>query len=133
MGGMYLDMDMKPLRSFDDLFTEETYCLEHPDDAKSAGYDRLISNAMMVCEKQSRLMKNVIYYIVNNLPTKGDKRTVINQTGPGLVTKVFNETNETARVLDHDCFYPNSFSDRNRKRDGTYATHMFASSWHSQC
>lgn len=133
MGGMYLDMDMKPLKPFDDLFSEETYCLENPVDAKNAGYERLISNAMMVCEKHSRIMKNVIDYLGKNLPTKGNKIDVINQTGPGLITKVFNETNEQARVLGHECFYPNSFIDRKVKVNGTYATHMFASSWHNQC
>jgi mannosyltransferase OCH1-like enzyme len=132
-GGAYLDMDMEPTASFTPLMTGElVLCSEHPTDAWRMGRRSMLSNAVFFTRPQHPFFNALIEALHATPPTGTTRRSVIRETGPGFVTRVYRSADYEARVLPHTAFYPNSLFTP-FAGVGEYATHRFASTWWSQC
>ena len=134
-GGIYLDLDMEVLKSFDPLLdTALLLCVESPIDARRANRSHIISNAMMATVPNNEFFARVI----QKLPTVVSKyphtprMDVITTTGPLFLTDVYDDVRPTATLLSHEAFFPLSITENDITKihnNHTFAIHKFASTW----
>lgn len=127
-GGMYLDMDMEPTRSFKPLFDKPlVLCSENPKDIANWRKDMVISNAMMISEPQHPFMATLIEAVRGKVFTALNQ-DVLDASGPGIVTDVWEARGKEVTPLSYRAFYPHALGDRIYIK-GDYATHQFSSCW----
>jgi hypothetical protein len=133
LGGMYLDLDMEPERDFAPLLRDElVLCAEHPDDSRRMRRPVLVSNAMMVARPGHPFMLALLDELRQRPPRGTTRRAVVDDSGPGLVTRVRGSRPPEGLLLPHAAFFPVPLGGRSPRR-GTFATHRFASTWWPQC
>ncbi len=133
-GGMYLDLDMEQTSSFEPLFAAPlVLCYEHPEDNARLGNPGLLSNAMMIAGAKHPFFQHLLDDIRQNRNIGRTRSGVVNDTGPGLVTRVFNQLQPKALLLPHTAFFPYSVFATDTSAEGQYATHKFAGTWWPQC
>lgn len=136
-GGLYVDMDIEPSRSFEDLFDNGaglTLFREHPRDVRRWRRASILSNAVICCAPGSALMAALIETVCTLKSINPTRAGVCAQTGPIMLTTVFERCRPAARVHDHRAFFPNPVPLQGPPGYGVgyYGTHRFASTWWSQ-
>ncbi|MAF24362.1 hypothetical protein CL634_02065 [bacterium] len=110
-GGLYLDLDIKINENIEDLFKEDCCYLIEFDFCnffKDKGWDTLLSNCLMACDKNNEFMRLLATSInkkyLDALSVFGDRELtnpnfkVLMKTGPGYITKMYNIYNKTHKV-----------------------------------
>ncbi len=142
-GGIYMDMDVTILKSFDEIINKyhnyeciisdinlnamESYllCLNN----------RCYNNGIIISKPKSQFMSNLINEIHKNNKCKCydlNKSMCINRTtGPLLFTRVFNNyaNKKNIKVLDWSYFEPCILGDLCDIRDNTILVHHHNASW----
>ncbi len=136
-GGLYLDMDIEPTRSFEPLLrsgAELTLFREHPQDVRRWHRDSILANAVICCAPGSPLMAALIETICSLDKIDPTRAGVCEQTGPVMLTKVFERCRLAAVIHDYGAFFPNPVPLNGPPGNlvGYYGTHRFASSWWKQ-
>jgi mannosyltransferase OCH1-like enzyme len=136
-GGLYVDMDIEPSRPFDGLFdtgAELTLFREHPQDARRMRRNSILANAVICCVPGSTLMAALIESICSLRSIDATRSGVCEQTGPIMLTAVYERCRPAAVVHDHRAFFPNAVPLNGPPGNGVgyYGTHRFASTWWKQ-
>lgn len=110
-GGLYLDLDIKINVNIEDLFEEDCCYLIEFDFCnffKDKGWDTLLSNCLMACDKNNEFMRLLATSIgkkhIDILSMFGDREPdnpnfkVLMKTGPGYITKMYNIYNKTHKI-----------------------------------
>lgn len=136
-GGLYVDMDIEPTRSFIELFdnrTELTLFREHPQDVRRLGRSSILANAVICCAPGLPMMAALIETICSLRSIDATRTGVCKQTGPIMLTTVHERCRTPAFIHDHRAFFPNPVPlDRKPGTQvGYFGTHRFASTWWKQ-
>ena len=136
-GGLYVDMDIEPSRPFDELFAsgaELRLFREHPQDARRWRRTSILANAVICCVPGAPLMSALIDAICSLRSISATRAGVCEQTGPVMLTTVFERNRTRAQVYDHRAFFPNPVALQGPpgRLVGYYGTHRFASTWWKQ-
>ena len=136
-GGLYVDMDIEPTRPFDGLFVGGaglTLFREHPQDARRMRRSSILSNAVICCAPGLSVMAELIETICSLQVICLSRVGVCEQTGPIMLTTVYERCRPSAIVHDHSAFFPNPVPLHGRPGSlvGFYGTHRFASTWWKQ-
>ena len=119
-GGMYLDLDMDPHSSFEELFDNDlVLALEPPRYAKTQQLPYMISQAVMFAKPKDPFFAHVINRLKDFAHIK--KRKPLSTTGPIFITNVYEEFKTGGVLLAYDCF--------SEKNIGKYASHKCTGSW----
>jgi len=104
-GGIYIDCDIHPLRSLDDLFLKDYFFVTWHDDKKSLPY-----NAVMGSQKNEKLYLDILEHCEESYEEKKDNpiykkwkgRFVFQTTGHRMLERVLknNQINKDKYVLD---------------------------------
>lgn len=110
-GGLYLDLDIKVNESIEDLFIDDCCYLAEFDFCnffKDKGWDTLLSNCLMACDKHNEFMRLLATSIekkhLDVLSRFGDREPdnpdfeVLMKTGPGYITKMYNIYNKKHKI-----------------------------------
>jgi mannosyltransferase OCH1-like enzyme len=119
-GGMYLDLDMDPYSSFDELFDNDiVLALEPTRYAKSQKLTYMISQAVMLSKPNHPFFS----YIISRLKNFAHytKLKPLSTTGPIFMTNMYEEFKPAVMLLSHDCF--------SEKNIGKYASHQCMGTW----
>lgn len=136
-GGIYVDMDTCPLKSFDDFLSSDEVILgKEPSENIAA-----ISNAIMCSPQGHPFWINLIDFIIKNYKT-GDRWNSLFNTGPGVLDKF--DDYEGVKILPSCTFCPIpsdslvilpiqleklQLSHDVSDLEQTYAVHLWASTW----
>ena len=136
-GGLYVDMDIEPARSFDELFdsgAELTLFREHPQDVRRMRRTNILANSVICCAPGLPMMAALIETICSLRTIDPTRTGVCEQTGPIMLTMVHERCRTPAVVHDHRAFYPNPLPLHGPPGNlvGYYGTHRFASTWWKQ-
>lgn len=136
-GGLYVDMDIEPTRSFSPLFDGDAGLAlfhEHPDDVKRMRRHWILANAVIGCAPGPSLMDTLIDEICSLRRIDATRTGVCEQTGPILLTSVYGRHRPPAVLHDHRAFFPNAkaFDGSTGSQAGRFGTHRFAATWWKQ-
>jgi mannosyltransferase OCH1-like enzyme len=136
-GGLYVDMDIEPTRSFMELFdngAELTLFREHPDDAQRMRRSCILANAVICCAPGHAMMAALIETICSLRTISPTRPGVCQQTGPLMLTTVHERCGTPGLVHDHRSFFPNPvpLDGTPGNEIGYFGTHRFASTWWKQ-
>jgi len=120
-GGLYFDIDVEAVKSFDDLL-DNTIFLGRED-------DKVINNAVIGCEAGHPFMKACLDYM-----DKIDLNTpnIELETGPWMFTRLLNEGNYNVKIYPEEYFYPYHYSQSFYPeciKENTHAVHHWAHTW----
>lgn len=137
LGGLYVDMDIEPTRPFTELFNggvELTLFREHPLDVRRLRRGSILANAVICCTPAAPMMAALIETICSLRTIDATRAGVCAQTGPVMLTTVFDRLRPAAAVHDHHAFFPNPVPMDGVPGNlvGYFGTHRFASSWWGQ-
>ena len=116
-GGIYLDLDVEVVKSFDDLLDKDFIAWED---------DKVINNAIMGFHPVSPLIDRCVTEIED---TDLNQDQLELKTGPWLTTKVFKDNMD---ILPPVYFYPYHYSEKFSPdciKPETHAIHHWAHSW----
>jgi mannosyltransferase OCH1-like enzyme len=142
-GGIYIDLDMFPLKTLNFLDTENfIVSKESNENAKIHNKDFILSNAFMASPP------NHIYltYLINDIMTYKTEYTnrnniILDTTGPFLLGRVYDKHPDKVSILNQNYFMPYTYIDIERMvknneinnfyRGATdaYAIHMYDGNW----
>jgi len=130
-GGVYLDIDVEVLKSFDDLLYDEVFLGAEDND--------YLNNAVMGSIPGHEFFKDQMDYMVK---FDIDSKEVENETGPRMVTNILksygwspkNETTEVKgiKIYDSTYFYPYYYTKSFTPdciKPTTYSIHHWANTW----
>jgi mannosyltransferase OCH1-like enzyme len=145
LGGLYVDLDFKCIRSLAQLLSEYEclFGLEPDEHCKNHGRERIICNALMATVPKHALFKAIIDELATCDPPYNDRNNaVLETTGPFMLTRVYNRCRpEDVTLLPSQLLYPLSLSEVERtfqngwgeaehmKLRNAYAVHYFAGTW----
>jgi mannosyltransferase OCH1-like enzyme len=143
-GGVYLDLDMMPVKSLDFLTATQDFvvCKEPAEAATIHKRDYIISNAFMASPAQHKF----INFLLNDLAThktsfKDRNNTILDTTGPFFMSRVYKKRPEGVRLLNPEYFMPLSYKEGDacvsakdsltftKKSHSAYGIHLFEGSW----
>ena len=143
-GGVYLDLDMLPLKSLDFLegCTDFVMAKEPAEAAAIHGRDFIVSNAFMASPPQHRFLPHLVQDMASHKSSFKDKNNLIlDTTGPFFMSRVYKKRSDGVRLLNPAYFMPHSYKSVDAcvtLQDSTtfykgahdaYAVHMFEGSW----
>lgn len=122
-GGVYLDMDVEPVKALDDLtLTDAWVAIEDPQGP-------WFGNAALAAEAGHPFLKKLIDRLPDNVTLNWHK-PINEQTGPVFMTKQWARGETT--VLPRTCFFPYGHWEAEREGEsfpGAYGIHHWRRSW----
>jgi mannosyltransferase OCH1-like enzyme len=143
-GGVYLDLDMFPLKSLEFLVDSTMFVLsmESVEAATIHRRDFILSNAFMASPPDHPFLEHLIADMASHKSLLGDRNNqILDTTGPFFISRVYNRQPEGVKLLHHAYFMPLSYQrvdacvrsqdsvDFYRGAHDAYAVHMFEGSW----
>jgi mannosyltransferase OCH1-like enzyme len=138
-GGMYVDMDYKCKKPFEQVFLEwnqqDVYCVETPN---SINEHTMVSNSLMISYTREHLFWKMLLLEMNKAIDKYKESSkhiqVMYTTGPAILYKVFHiyKFRYKLGILPAKYFHPLSLNNREIDQDSEahiFAVHMGFSSW----
>jgi mannosyltransferase OCH1-like enzyme len=149
-GGIYIDLDVLPLKSLDSFLSENKVILgfepdEHLTHWKINRGNKIIGNALMISPKGNVFWLNLMDYIKKNYVW--GKGPVYN-TGPICISKFYKEHPDYFKnviITDSNCFYPITNGSTNKTQtykgkeynhvahgcdiEKAYVVHLWSGSW----
>ncbi len=129
-GGLYLDVDVYCLKSFDHLLKDNELFVGFEGNQRASG---LIGNAVIACVKNHPAMQACIKKLSTLKTEKIKEGMAWVVTGPGLLTKVLAKC-ENITVYNHQLFYPILFQEQaeeelNKKNNPLFKDSYAIHSW----
>lgn len=113
IGGVYLDLDYEMLKEFD--FTDKTLVLPKNRSIAYGDPKDEIGNCIFASTPKHAFWSDVIQELQSNPPKVNDYEQIVDATGPGLLTRVFeNHKYKDVDLPDRMVYHPPS---PNNKRD----------------
>ena len=143
-GGVYIDLDMLPLKPLDFLegCTDFVISKEPSAAAEIHGRDYIVSNAFMASPPQHRFLPYLVQDMATHKSSYKDKNNLIlDTTGPFFMSRVYKRRPEGVRLLTAPYFMAHSYKAVDacvtlqdsaafyRGAHDAYAVHMFEGSW----
>jgi len=136
-GGIYVDTDFECVQRMDTCLAGSTFVCGQSPASKSGKVEYI--NALIACTPKHRIIKKVISKLETMLEIdESDTMSIINTTGPGLLTGVLQtiEKDETIGCTPSNYFYPwpsfmKSAAENPQEYcdDKSYAIHHWGCSW----
>lgn len=142
-GGVYTDLDTECFRSINDLVKNKTFAFgEEPSPNKDI--PNRIGNAFLVSEKGNKGWLIILKHIQKHIDKKKNYiETVMNSTGPNMITRIFNELEKgyfasiipyhlvtpLAKWDMYQCIFLNDRKMFDNKINNSYCAHYFFGSW----
>lgn len=120
MGGVYVDMDMEPLRSIEPLLTSNK-----PFVGLESNKQFSIGNAILAAGPKDRFFAQLL----KEIPNYRDRARVFERTGPQFVTENYKKSDYKPRVLPYPYFYQRY---PRLDVDNIYALHYCSGTWRNQ-
>ena len=118
-GGLYFDIDIEVVKSFDELLDEKMF-IGREDDG-------MVNNAVIGCEAGNPFMKACLDYMDN---IDLDTPNIELETGPWMFNKLYKEFE--VKVFPREYFYPYHYTEKFYPeciKENTYAIHHWAGTW----
>jgi mannosyltransferase OCH1-like enzyme len=143
-GGVYLDLDMFPLKSLEFLAdsTEFVLSTEPVETAAIHGRDFIVSNAFMASPPHHPFLEHLVLDMATHRSVFDDRNNqILDTTGPFFMSRVYKRRPDGVRLLHHNYFMPLSYKQVDacvtlrdsvgfhRRAHDAYAVHMFEGSW----
>jgi mannosyltransferase OCH1-like enzyme len=143
-GGVYLDLDMLPLKTLTFLETCNEFVLskEPAEAAAIHGRDFIVSNAFMASPPQHKFIQYLIQDMLTHVSSFKDRNThILDTTGPFFMSRVYKRRSEGVRLLHPAYFMPLSYKEVDacvsasdsvtfyKKAASAYGVHLFEGSW----
>jgi inositol phosphorylceramide mannosyltransferase catalytic subunit len=143
-GGVYLDLDMFPLKSLDFLAdsTEFVLSAEPVESATIHGRDFIVSNAFMASPPNHPFLEHLVLDMATHRSSFNDRNNqILDTTGPFFMSRVYKRRPAGVRLLHYTYFMPLSFKQIDacvashdsvrfyRGAHDSYAVHMFEGCW----
>lgn len=143
-GGVYIDLDMLPLKPLDFLETCTDFVMskEPASAAANHGRDFIVSNAFMASPPQHRFIPHLVQDMASHRSSYKDKNNLIlDTTGPFFMSRVYKKRPDGVQLLGPQYFMPHDYKaidDCTSLADSVsfykgaseaYAVHMFEGSW----
>jgi mannosyltransferase OCH1-like enzyme len=142
-GGIYLDMDVTVLKSFDKLVNENknyecilsTINLDKLDSYIMCQNSQFVNNGIIIAKKQSKFIKSIIDYIIENPECKwfdlSSSMCVYRTTGPALFSRLYKNYahKDKIKLLHWSYLEPCLLGDICDITDHTYTIHHHDVTW----
>lgn len=141
-GGIYVDLDVIPLKKIDSLLNinDVVLCKEDSRNAPYFKIDYIISNATILAKKNSEFIKKIIDDIIFNIDSpkmnSTDTDDVLKMTGPLLFNKIYDqwESKNNITLLESRFFNPMTLYDLTKEIIPDYikysfCVHLFDGTW----
>ena len=143
-GGIYLDLDMFPLKNLDALTPSSDFMASYEPDEAATRHARefIVSNAFMASPPQHPFLGKLIEEMKTyKSAAKDGNERILDTTGPLLLSRVYRKHPRGVRALHSQYFMPLYYeqvdaivSQRNsaefyRRCHDAYAVHLFEGSW----
>lgn len=128
-GGLYMDFDYEIIDDrFQYLFTSNTDLYFAP----SANISSYLTNSIMASKPKNKFWIIVLEHMMDNLPwyrRMGKHLTVMNSTGPMMLTNCIKKYNEPYTIIPSKLVTPCNVCDLNCGLDEAYVKPLNGSSW----
>jgi mannosyltransferase OCH1-like enzyme len=143
-GGVYLDLDMFPLKSLSFLETCTDFVIskEPAEAAVIHGREYIVSNAFMASPPQHRFLPHLVQDMATHRSSYKDRNNLIlDTTGPFFMSRVYKRRPEGVTLLGPSYFMPHVYKSIDgcvtlqdsatfyRGAHDAYGVHMFEGSW----
>ena len=141
-GGIYVDLDVLPLKSIEDLLNinDVVICEEDRKNALNFNTDYILSNAVIISKPNTSFIKELIDDIVRNIDSdkinSNDTDDVLNMTGPLFFNRVYEryENKNEITILDNLYFNPMTFYEISngvisKNVQYSYLMHLYDGTW----
>ena len=143
-GGVYLDLDMMPVKSLDFLTATQDFvvCKEPAEAAAIHKREYIISNAFMASPPQHKFITFLLQDLMTHKTSFKDRNNaILDTTGPFFMSRVYKRRPEGVRLLNPEYFMPLSYKEVDacvsakdsltftKKSHSAYGIHLFEGSW----